>query len=152
MNFNYLLIGLAAFVGYSVLNKSQAADKLGFIVQKTGLRFEGLTPILDITIGIQNPTNETLTVRSVFGDVYINNIYVANVYSFSYVTIQRFGVTPLRISARLSLAGLFGEVKSIIQAITNGTFAAILNQTIKFKGMVHAEGVRLPLDFEYKVL
>ena len=152
MNTKYLLIGAAAFVGFTFLQKSQAANRLNFFVQKVNLRFEGLTPVMEILLGVQNPTNQVLYVRSILGDMYIDGSYVANVYGWQQVAIQPYRVTSLPIAARLSLTGLAGQVKDIVTQILQGTFSAILNKTVSFKGHVTAEGVSIPLVFDYKVL
>jgi LEA14-like dessication related protein len=152
MNAKYLLIGLAAWMGVTYFQKSQAAARLNYIVQRVNIRFEGITPILEILIGIQNPTSQTLTVSSIIGDLRLNGNYMAQIYGYSRTVIQPHSVSPLAITARLSLTGLYGEVKDIISAITNGNFNALLNQVVSFKGVINAEGVNIPMAFDYKVL
>lgn len=152
MNTKYLLLGLAAFVGITYFRKSQAADRLNYFVQRVDLHFEGLTPILNIKIGVQNPTGTLLTVSSIIGDLKFNGEFVAQIYSYQRTPIAPYGVSTLPLSARLSLTGLYGSVKNIITAIQTGGFNALLNQVIGFKGVINAEGVNIPMAFEYKVL
>lgn len=147
-----LLVGLAAFVGYKLFSKKGAAESLQFFVSKVAVRFSGITPIIDVTLGIHNPTNETLNVGSIAGELYINNNFAANIYGYQAVTIKSLGVSYFPISARLSLSGVASEIMDIINAITSGGFASLINQTLTFKGKVYAEGITFPLNFNYKVL
>lgn len=152
MNTKVVLIGIASFLGATMFLKILAAKRLNYFVQKVSFRFEGINPVMSIILGVQNPTRETITVGSIFGNLYINNNFVGTVYGFVPTTISGLSLTSFPISARLSLTGLLGEVKDIVTLITNGTFSAILNQVVSFKGSVNAEGLNMPLNFDYKVL
>lgn len=148
----FLLLGLAAFVGFKFFAKKVAAEKLNYFVQKVSIRFSGFTPILDIIIGMQNPTGTTLNVGSIVGELYVNDTYIANVSGFQITQIAPMGTTLFPLSARLSVAGLIGEGKEIVDAILTGNTNALFNQVLRFNGNVYAEGVTMPLKFSYKVL
>lgn len=152
MRANGLLIGLAAFVAYNVFRKKSAAEKLSYYVAKVSISFSGLTPILNVTLGIQNPTGTTLNIGSIVGDLFINGNYVANIAGYQLTQIKPTSNTLYPISARLSISGLFGEVQDIIDAISKGNYNALLSQNLSFKGNVYAEGITMPLKFTYKVL
>lgn len=129
-----------------------AADKLNYFVQKVTVTFSGFTPIVNVILAIQNPTGESLNIGSIVGDLYINDNYAANISGFQMTTIKPSTVTLFPLAARLSLSGLYGEVKDIINALSTGNVNVLINQTLKFKGRVYAEGVSIPLSFSYKVL
>lgn len=148
----YLLIGLAAYVGIRIFSKKTAAERLNYYVQKVSLRFSGFTPILDVILAIQNPTGTTLNVGSIVGDLYINDNYVANISGFQLTQIKPMAATLFPLSARLSISGVIGEAKDIIDALMVGNANVLLNQTLKFNGNVYAEGLTMPLKFTYKVL
>jgi hypothetical protein len=147
-----ILTGLAAFIGIKAFAKKKAADKLQFFVQKVSFRLSVLTPILDINVGISNPTSEPLRVASIVGELYINGTFVAMISGYRPTVIPGPGQTIFPISARLQASGIVQQGIAIVQAIQDGGAAAILNQVIRFKGNVLAEGITLPLDFTYKVL
>lgn len=148
----YLLIGLAAYLGAKVFAKKNAAERLNYFVQKVSLRFSGFTPILDVVLAIQNPTGTTLNVGSIVGDLYINDNYVANISGYQLTQIKPMGATLFPLSARLSIAGVIGEAKDIIDALMIGNTNVLLSQTLRFNGNVYAEGLTMPLKFTYKVL
>ena len=152
MNTKPLLIGLGLFVGYRFISKKLAADKLNYFVQKVNIRFSGFTPIIDVILAIQNPTGTSINIGSIVGDLYINSNYVANISGFQLTQIKPAAATLFPLSARLSISGLYGEAKDIINAITTGNTNVLMQQTLKFKGNVYAEGVTMPLEFSYKVL
>lgn len=152
MNATPIVLGLGAYLAIKLFAKKAAADKLSYFVQKVSLRFSGITPVLEIIIGVQNPTNTTINLGSIAGDLYINDNYVANIFSYQLVPIAARSATLYPISARLSLSGLIGEGKDIVEAISTGQYNTLLNQSLKFKGYVNAEGVTMPLQFSYKVL
>jgi hypothetical protein len=152
MNAKILIVGAAAYLGIKLLSKKSAAEKLSYYVNKVSLRFSNWTPVLDVVIGVQNPTNTSINLGSILGDLYINNNYVANIAGYQLVPIAARSNTLYPISARLSVAGLIGEGKDIVNAISTGQYGAIINQTLKFKGYVNAEGLTMPLEFSYKVL
>lgn len=142
-----------AFLGIKLFSKTGAANKLQFFVSKVAVRFSGITPILDIILGVQNPTNETLRIGSIIGDLYINGDFAANVSGFQLTDIKGLGVSYFPISARLSVSGVVSQVLSIINSISSGGgIQSLINQTISFKGYVNAEGLTIPLNFQYKIV
>lgn len=149
---NILLVGALAYFGINFLQKGRAAQMLSFIVQRVSFRFSGIVPVIDIVVGIQNPTGQNLNVGSIAGELYLNNAFIANISGFQLTRIKANSVAYFPISARLSISGLIGEGVDIVKAIQQGGFSQIFNQTIMFKGVVNAEGVSLPLNFQYKVL
>lgn len=149
---NILFFSFLGYFGYKMLAKSGAAKALQFFVQKVSLRFSGITPVIDFVIGIQNPTNETLRIGSIVGELYINGNYAANISGFQLTTIQPVGVSYFPISARLSLSGVAMQIVDIVNGVSSDGISALANQTLRFKGTVYAEGVNIPLDFQYKVL
>lgn len=148
----YLLLGVAAYLGVKLFAKKNAASHLNYYVQKVSIRFSGYTPILDVILAIQNPTGTALSVGSIVGDLFINDNYVANISGFQLTQIKPMAATLFPLSARLSISGLIGEAKDIINALMVGNTNVLLNQTLKFNGNVYAEGVTMPLKFSYKVL
>lgn len=148
----YLLVGLATYVGIRFFSKKIAAEKLNYFVQKVSLRFSGFTPILDVVLAIQNPTGTVLNVGSIVGELFVNDNYIANISGYQLTQIKPMGATLFPLSARLSISGLIGEAKDIVDAISTGNTNILLNQSLRFNGNVYAEGVTMPLKFTYKVL
>lgn len=149
---NILLLSVLAYFGVKAIAKKGAADKLQYFVQKVSVRISGFTPILDIVLGIQNPTNEALRIGSIVGDLSINGHYVAAISGYQLTDIKARSVSFFPISARLSLSGVVSQVADIVNAVSSGSTQSLFNQALGFRGYVNAEGVTFPLNFEYKVL
>lgn len=147
-----LVFAFLGYFGIKTFAKSGAAKNLQFFVQKVSLSFSGITPILNVMFGIQNPSSENLRIGSIVGSLYINGNYAANISGYQLTDIRGFATTYFPVSARLSLYGVVQEVKSIVDAISSGSLNALLNQQLRFKGVVNAEGFNVPLDFTYNVL
>lgn len=148
-----LLFAGLAFLGIKYFGKSSAASKLQFFVSKVSIRFAGITPVLDIILGIQNPTGSALRIGSIIGDLYINGNLAAQISGFQLTDIKALGVTYFPISARLSVSGVAFQIIDIIKNISSGAgLNSLLNQTLGFKGYVNAEGLTIPLNFNYKVV
>jgi hypothetical protein len=148
-----LIYGLLAYFGFKAINKASAAKKLQFFVSKVSIRFSGITPILDVVLGINNPTGETLRIGGIAGDLSINGAYVGAIFGYQITDVKSLATSYYPISARLSLSGVVTQAAEIIEAIINGDgINALFNQTIGFKGNVNAEGFTIPLNFSYKVL
>lgn len=148
-----LLFGAIGFLAYSFIAKKNAASRLQFYVSKVALRFSGITPILDIILAVQNPTQQNLKVGSILGELYINGNYAANISGFQLTDIKSFGVSYFPISARLSISGVVSQIIDIINGLSSGAgIQSLANQVLTFKGTVNAEGVSVPLNFNYKVL
>ncbi len=147
-----VIASVLAYLGITALRKKGTADKLQFYVHKVAVRFSGLTPILDIILGVQNPTGEALRIGSIVGDLYINGSYVAAIAGYTMTDIKALSASYFPISARLSVFGVVSQAMDIVKAITAGGISSLVNQVLAFKGFVNAEGLTIPLDFSYKVL
>ena len=147
-----IIFGALAFFGIKAFSKASAAGKLQFFVSKVALRFSGLTPILDFILGIQNPTNETLRVGSIVGQLFINGDFCANISGYQLTDVKNYATSYFPISARLSTSGLITQVVQIVEGVIDNGVNSLANQVLTFRGTVNAEGVSVPLNFNYKVL
>lgn len=123
------------------------ATRLNFFIAKLVPRFQGLTPVLDIYVGIMNPTGGTFSINSIAGDVYANNDFIGNLSSFTLTTIKPNSQTVFIATLRMSLIGIVSEVWNAVSAgLSTVTF------TLKFQGTVNVNGVPVPAVMSYKII
>ncbi len=146
-------VGLA-WVGYKFFNKMMAAKRLSFSVRGISVHFSGITPYMDVKIGVANPSNETLHVGSIVGDMYMNGNYVSSISAYGLTEIKGLGESVVPVTAKLSLTGVAAEIQDIVKGIIDKQpLQTILSKTeLKFKGYINAEGTTIPMDFSYKIL
>jgi len=123
------------------------ASRLNFYVSKIVPRLQGITPVLDIYIGVQNPTGGTFTVQSAVGKVYANENYLGDLSSFTLTTVKPNQQTFFVASIRLSLVGLASEVYN---AISGGLSTVTFN--LKFNGTVNVNNVPVPVALGYRII
>lgn len=139
-----IAIAAVVFLGYSLIRKSSALMNLVFHPQSIkNLRFEGATPILTMGLAVQNTSNQSFTLQSLAGEIYVNSYLVGNISTFVPQNINPNSETVLYIDARMSLLGI---VNDIITAISNHTFA----QTIVLEANANIDNLQAPIKLNYK--
>jgi LEA14-like dessication related protein len=123
------------------------ASRLNFYVSKIVPRLQGITPVLDIYIGVQNPTGGTFTIQSAVGKVYANENFLGDLSSFTLTTVKPNQQTFFVASLRMSLIGLAQEVYN---AISEGLSTVTFN--LKFNGTVNVNGVPVPIALFYRII
>lgn len=136
-----------ALLAFSAFKKKLAVDGLNIFPVSDGLsaRMEGATPIIRFRIAIQNPSDESAVVRSMFGYVLANGNTIGNISSFQPATILPNTTTYLFCEARLSLLGIAADVYN---AIANKTG---ISQSIELKASMNVGGVTVPFSIPYKL-
>lgn len=141
-----MLLGIAGIAAAMYFSTKKAVGLLNYYISKVELSFSGATPILRLTIGIQNPSNETFQINSFVGNLLANGYVIGNVSSFEKLTIGPASLGLYKLTVRLSLIGV---VSDIVNAIQQGSGTT---QTITFKGAVNASGLLAPVNLQYKIL
>lgn len=136
--------GLLLYKGAAVVYN---ATRLNFFIAKLVPRFQGLTPVLDIYIGVQNPTGGTFEINSITGNVYVDENFLGNLSSFTLIQIKPNAQTVFVATLRLSLIGVVQEVWNAIQ-----TGLSTVSFTLKFNGTVNVNGVPVPAILSYKII
>lgn len=138
-----------SFVGILIfhkLSKASTASRLNFIIQSVKISFQGLTPVIELLIGVQNPTNDFFTIKSLSGNVDVNGNAAGNVSMFTSTTISANSQTSLPLTIRLSIAEIADQ---IIEIIRGGAGVAA---KIHLDGTINVDGTLLPLDLTYKII
>lgn len=136
---------LGGVIGLYFFNQARAAGALVlFPGNITGLQFDGATPVVTVTLLVQNPTNTSFVFRSFAASAYSNDTLVGNVSNFTPVAVgpNSEGIMPLTI--RLLLITAANDVISIIQT-------KHVKRTLKLEGTINANGVPVPVTLNYEM-
>lgn len=138
---NILLVGLAALIGFRLFGMGRAAQSLSYFVDRVSVGLEGLQPVLNIGLGVQNPSNASINVNSVVGQISVAGKQIANISSFVATDIAANAETVFPLKARLDLGGIVSSGLDLLKG-----------QTIDFVGNINAAGLLVPVSFSQKVL
>lgn len=140
-----IALGAGAVVIYSLFRKRAALGTLNFFPDKIkGFRWDGMTPILMIGLGIQNTSNQSFTIHSIAGSIYCNSYYIGNLSTFTPTVIPRNSEGFIVLNARLQLIGI---VNDIIEAAENGNFS----QEIVMKAKANVDNLQIPINLKFSV-
>lgn len=133
--------GILAAVLYMRGRSRKAAFMLGIRVWIADVRLVKGKNVIQIQFRVQNPNSVPITVRSIVGDVFVNNERLGNV--------SKFGP---QVIAGNNESSLFVEIKPKALAIFN-TLARVnlekIKLLIRFVGNINANGKALPMNISY---
>lgn len=142
-------------VGVFLLQKvsaAAAATRINFLVGGVKLASIGFTPILNVTVVAQNPTNSTFTINSFVGNVFLNGDMIGNAAGFIPTTVKPAspgGLTgQTEIPLNVSLNGLT-LVSDIVSVITGQAQVAAV---VRLVGTANVDNLLLPIDITYKLI
>ncbi len=104
-----------------------------------------LNPILEITIGAQNPTNQRATINSITGTLFLDGKEISNISSFRQQTIMPNAETFINIEARPGLIGIVNIVRDIFSREKSKTYK------FRFAGSANVDNIVIPIDNEIVV-
>lgn len=136
---NLIGLGLGAAVIYFLLGKKNLAKSATFSFEKMGIDLRNKK--IKLSLGANNPTNSSATLKSIIGNLYLAGKQVASVESFNTVQILPNAKTIVTIDVRPSLAGIWSTIKTILQ--NKGKSAAALKAT--FEGTANVDGISFPI-------
>lgn len=144
-----LLLGGAAVAAYVLFSKARAASTLIFSPGNiTGIRMEGSTPIVDLTLRVQNTSSSGFTLESLAGNVTLQEsgkeYYIGNVSSF--VPTPIFANSSVLVPVQLRLQPL-GVVQGLITAFQSGGTKRIIH----VDGFANAGFVRAPVVVDFTI-
>lgn len=125
---------------YSLKTSVQALQ-----IKVLSLNIKGIDKIY-LSLQIFNPTNQSLTLDSISGEVYFNNTMIGVIQYFNTVPIAPLAYSKFEnILVELSPQGVFQLTKNILirNKETGGNFL--------IKGNVYSKGIAFPFMQSYKV-
>ena len=134
-----ILLIAGAGLAYFLYQKFQIKNKSNVVFK--GLKIGGslISPEIQISLGVQNPTNTGTTLKSIAADLYINDQYIVNFSSFGDQQIKPNSESVIQLLARPKLVQ---SIKSIFQIIKQKKTK--LNAVLK--GSANFDGFNVPLN------
>lgn len=140
------ILGLTAagLLAFYFFNQSRTLGYLNYYIQGVDLGFTGITPVLRINLGIQNPSNDSFQVKSIVGNLYANNSLIGNVSAFGTLNIPAASSVVYPLYIRMSLMGVVSDIVKIFEG-------GGITQQIEFDGAVNVNNITAPLTFKYSI-
>ena len=137
----FLLIGAIGLYLYSRLGQ---AKNIKAVLLKISFGGNWLSPKIFVTLGIQNPNSQSVTVNSFTGELYSGNTAIADISSFEKTTIGANSETAYTITAVPRSVSVLTE---IVKAITKNK----ISKTFNLKGALNVNNTTYPLNFNYNM-
>jgi len=95
-----------------------------------------------VYMGVMNPTGQSMSIKAITGDLFLDGKAMATVTSFEQQTIQPNQETTVRVFVAPNLVNLFSKIKTLVSSKLKNTGKL----SAKFKGSANIEGVNFPID------
>ena len=141
---NILLIGLLGLGGWYYLRRLNLSKRIKIVFR--GVSLSGgdlLRPRVNLSLGVQNPTNVTTSINSIVGTVSVNGKPLADVSDFKKYTIGPNSETKINVQVEVKTGAIIGQLLRLIGGKEKGV-------TVNFTGTVNAENVSIPVNTNYK--
>jgi LEA14-like dessication related protein len=127
-------------------SKVNAFENMRFILSGAKIGGSFLQPEIILHIIVQNPTDQPISVKSLAGDVLVNNTKVGNISNFTAFQIEPNTETTFDLKSRLSLAGFVTNIVNILDG------SAGIAAVVQVKGTVNVESTIVPINLTYKII
>ena len=136
---NLILIG-GALVALYIIGRTRLATNVKVLFR--GLSFGGglRKPSISLRFGVQNPTDQTATVRSIVGQVDANGRTVADVSGFQALQVGPNTESILTVQAQPAAVGIVQTVAEFLRQKERGPVR------VTFTGTANVDGVNLPIN------
>lgn len=135
-------VGIFAALAFILAKKFNAANNFVFLLK--GLSVTKF-PLIELVIGIGNPSGDSFNVQSIAGEITVNGKMMGTVNSFQKIIIAPNKETLLRLKVEPSLVNIGQTFAQMIQQKQRGNF------TIVMKGTANVSGVPIPLNIKYQL-
>lgn len=133
----FWIIGGAAAV--FLLSRYRFGQKATFLLRSLRPGGSILQPTISVEMAVQNPTNQTIKIKSITGDISVNDKYLANVSAFGDQTVLPNSESTLRLVARPTAIGIFESVREILTSPGGKAVAS-------FQGSANVDGIVVPIS------
>lgn len=136
------VFGLAGYAMYKYKQKGVQQMAQNIKVYISGAKFVGEN--LEIGLVFLNPNSIDIPVRSVVGNIYVNNVKISRVEFFSLKNIKANSKSVIPIRVVLNYYNLSNELINLVTKQRTGI-------TIQFDGVVNANNIPYPVKIDYKL-
>lgn len=140
-----LLLPVAGLLVIGLLLQKKAAAALHYFIKGVAISFEGITPVLRIDVMVQNPSNQSFTVRSIVGSLFADGSKIGDASLFQTVTIAPNSQSVLPVQVRLSPLAIVSDLVSLIMKGSG------IPKTIVFNGYVNANEMVTDVNMTYSI-
>ncbi len=137
-----LIYILGGGVALWLLTRLSLGKKLLFNFSGVKPKGKLLNPILEITLSVQNPSNQRATINSISGTLFLDGREISNISSFKQQTIIPNAETFITIDARPGLIGVANIVKDIFGRDKSKSYK------FRFTGSANVDNIVIPIDNE----
>jgi len=133
----FWLVGGAAALYF--LSRLQFGQKAQFFLRSVKPSGSPLRPVINVEMAVQNPTNSTITIKSITGSISVNDKYLANVSAFGDQKVLPNQESIIKLTARPSAIGIFESVRELLTSPIGTTVAS-------FQGTANVDGIVVPIS------
>lgn len=134
----------AGLLAWWLLTK-KSIDALNYYFKGISFDFDGITPVIKLTLAIQNIANRSFNVTGFTGVLYAGSKSIGNVSQFNPVVIMPHSETLYSVNIRLSPIALVSDIVAKI-AQKQG-----LEYELNLIGTLNAEGLLIPVNFKFVI-
>jgi len=138
------VFGFTVFAGivYYFFQTKSVVKNAKFSFQKMAINWKKKQIL--IGIGVQNPTNGSISINSISGELLINKNSIATIESNVNTTILPNQNSIIPLILKPSLLGLFLQIKSLLTKQEKTKAKNKLNA--RFEGVANSNGLIIPLS------
>jgi LEA14-like dessication related protein len=134
-----LLVG-GLILAWVIFGNASTVNNLVFVPTGAGFDISSpLSPIINVTVNVQNPTSGSLQLNSFAGTASVNGTASGNVSYFQPTVIAANAQTQIVVQVRLSDLGLIAALMNFINAGTGAIAVSIV-------GTANVNGAALPVN------
>lgn len=138
------LVGAGVIV-FGKLQAAGTANRLNYVFKRITADFQSAWIVqVNVDIEIQNPTSNSFVIKSMSGNLYLNDQYIGNASNFTATQIAGNAATNYRISVQLNTLSMPATVLSFID-----NFSGV---TAKIDGTINVDDLAVPITLTYKAL
>lgn len=136
-NIWWIIAGVGAAIVF--LPKLMVGQKAVFVLKNLKTGGNILNPTFGVELGVQNPSNQKIVIKSITGSVLVNGQYLADVSAFGDQIIEGNKESRLVVNATSSAL-------NIVRAVRNILTAPLGSNKITFKGQANVDGLVVPIE------
>lgn len=123
----------------------QPAATLIYTITDASVTFQGLTPVLVLTLSVSNPGNVPAGITNMQGSLASNGNNLGSIASFTPITVPPMQSNLINVTVNMSLVGAASD---IINLITNQSGNPI---SIGLTGVAIVNGQQQPFNLTYSI-
>ena len=140
MNIKALIgVGVGAAILLYLVGRKKLSGSATFSFEKFNVQIQKKAII--ITLGVNNPTSQSLTINSIVGNLLLSGRTVASIETFNKTNVMPNAKTLLDLTVKPSLVGM----AQIAIALAKKTEKAA-DLKLKFVGAGNVDGIAIPIN------